>query len=210
MAGPQAVSEPQALVFPWPEPPAFGQVADIANGLLWFRLPLPYRLDQVIAKISPNIGVYAMEPEANALGDYLRSLHALGAELPADVLVLPGHGLPFEGLHARAQALMQHQEGRCALIHTACEHEGQTAASLVPVVFARVLDARQTGFAFVEVLAHVNYMAARGQLRRSRQGGQDRYRSVGSWDRGLHDPIRPVGPNHTPEGATYDGQLRSC
>ncbi len=134
--------------------------------------------DQVIAKISPNIGVYAIEPEADALGDYLRSLNALIEAVPGDVLVLPGHGLPFYGLHARAEALMQHHKERCGLIRAACRNAPRTAAELVPVVFPRPLDPHQTGFAFVEVLAHVNYMLGRGELRASHDGEQRRYASA--------------------------------
>ena len=120
--------------------------------------------DQVIARISPNIGVYAMEPEADALGEYLRSLNGLVETVAADVLVLPGHGLPFHGLHRRAEALMQHHRERCDLIRAACTRP-LSAAELIPTVFPRPLDAHQTGFAFVEVLAHVNYMLGRGELR---------------------------------------------
>jgi hypothetical protein len=35
----------------------------------------------------------------------------------------------------------------------------------VPVVFTRKLDPHQMGFAFGEVLAHVNYMLRRGELK---------------------------------------------
>ena len=120
--------------------------------------------DQVIARISPNIGVYAMEPEADALGEYLRSLNGLIETVPADVLVLPGHGLPFHGLHKRSEALMVHHRERCDLIRAACTGVDHSAAELIPTVFPRPLDAHQTGFAFVEVLAHVNYMLGRGEL----------------------------------------------
>jgi hypothetical protein len=41
----------------------------------------------------------------------------------------------------------------------------RTAAEIVPVLFNRPMDAHQTGFAFGEVLAHVNYMLGRGDLR---------------------------------------------
>ena len=134
--------------------------------------------DQVIAKISPNIGVYAIEPEADSLGDFLRSLHALIEAVPGDVLVLPGHGLPFYGLHARAEALMRHHRGRCDLIHAACQATPCSAAELIPLVFPRPLDPHQTGFAFVEVLAHVNYMLGRGELRASHDGERRQYISV--------------------------------
>src|SRR5262245_3049150 len=61
--------------------------------------------DQVLARISPNISVQAMDPEGDPLGIYLRSLASLKRDLPEDVLVLPGHNLPFVGLRARIDEL---------------------------------------------------------------------------------------------------------
>jgi hypothetical protein len=52
-------------------------------------------------------------------------------------------------------------------------------AEIVPHVFQRHLDEHQTGFAFGEVLAHVNHMLGRGELTlESDTGGTDRYRSA--------------------------------
>ncbi len=120
--------------------------------------------DQVIAKISPNVSVHAMEPDLDALGIYLRSLRGLRETVAADVLVLPGHGLPFYGLHARIDALIAHHGERCGLIARACRDRALSVAELLPFVFDRPLDEHQTGFAFGEVLAHVNHMLARGEL----------------------------------------------
>ena len=36
-----------ALVFPHTQPPGPGRLIEIAPGVQWFRLPLPYRLDHV-------------------------------------------------------------------------------------------------------------------------------------------------------------------
>jgi hypothetical protein len=86
--------------------------------------------------------------------------------LPAGVLVLPGHGLPFFGVKTRIKQLADHHEERCQLIAEACRIAPQTCAQLVPVVFHKhTLDAHQTGFAAGEVIAHVNYMLAHGRLR---------------------------------------------
>ena len=120
--------------------------------------------DQVLTKISPNISTEAMEPEANPLGEFLASLALLQATIPADVLVLPGHHVPFTGLHTRAAELAAHHAGRCALIAEACRKAPRSAADLVPVVFERALDPQQMSFAFHEVVAHVNYMRDRGEL----------------------------------------------
>jgi glyoxylase-like metal-dependent hydrolase (beta-lactamase superfamily II) len=120
--------------------------------------------DQVLAKISPNVSVIAVDPEGDPLGHYLRSLGALRRDLAEDVLVLPGHNLPFYGLHTRTDQLIAHHEARCDLILRACRTAPRSAAELVPFVFTRKLDPHQMGFAFSEVLAHVNYMLRLGML----------------------------------------------
>lgn len=127
--------------------------------------PLFLGADQVLAKISPNVSVTAVDPEGDPLGYYLRSLAALKAAIAGDVLVLPGHNLPFYGLHIRADELIAHHRHRCDLILAACRTAPRSAAKLIPFVFSLKLDPHQTGFAFSEVLAHVNYMLRRGELR---------------------------------------------
>lgn len=135
--------------------------------------------DQVIAKISPNVSVHPMEPDLDALGIYLDSLRAIRQAVSNDVLVLPGHGLPFYGLHDRVQELIEHHGARCDDIARACAERALTVADIVPFVFTRPLDAHQTGFAFGEVLAHVNHMLGRGELRLETDNqGIDRYRAV--------------------------------
>jgi glyoxylase-like metal-dependent hydrolase (beta-lactamase superfamily II) len=121
--------------------------------------------DQVLSKISPNVSVWAVEPDANSLGEYLQSLADLDRALPDDVLVLPGHGIPFYGVKVRIKQLADHHEERCQMIADACRDLPKTSAQLVPVVFHKhVLDAHQTGFAAGELIAHVNYMLAAGRL----------------------------------------------
>lgn len=127
--------------------------------------PLFLAADQVLAKISPNVSVTAVDPEGDPLGYYLRSLEALKAGISNDVLVLPGHNLPFYGLHTRASELIAHHRHRCDLILAACRSAPRSAAELIPFVFSLSLDPHQTGFAFSEVLAHVNYMLRRGELK---------------------------------------------
>jgi glyoxylase-like metal-dependent hydrolase (beta-lactamase superfamily II) len=127
-----------------------------------------FSVDQVLTKISPNVSVQSMEPEANPLGEYLASLRFLKETVLADVLVLPGHHLPFTGLPVRAGELIAHHEERCGLIEAACRVAPRTATELLPVVFHRKMDAHQTGFAFGEVVAHVNYMRSIGDLKQFR------------------------------------------
>lgn len=136
-----------------------------------------FAADQVIARISPNVSVHAMEPDLDALGIYLRSLSGLRDLVAEDVLVLPGHGLPFYGLHTRINELIEHHEQRCGAIAEACKLQPLSVAEIVPYVFQRELDEHQTGFAFGEVLAHVNHMLGRHQLVLETGGDAiDRYR----------------------------------
>jgi glyoxylase-like metal-dependent hydrolase (beta-lactamase superfamily II) len=138
-----------------------------------------FAADQVIARISPNVSVHAMEPDLDALGIYLNSLRALRETVPPDVLVLPGHGLPFFGLHVRIGELIQHHAERCADIAVACTGRALSVAEILPYVFQRELDEHQTGFAFGEVLAHVNHMLGRGELVcETDAGGTERYRTI--------------------------------
>lgn len=121
--------------------------------------------DQILQKISPNIGVWPMEPDADPLADYLDSLEPF-RDLPEDTLVLPSHGQPFYGLHARIGQLVDHHEDRLdRAVETA--GRGSTAVEIMPALFDRELDAHQLGFALGEALAHLNYLVFRGRLRRS-------------------------------------------
>src|SRR6185295_16769246 len=59
--------------------------------------------DQVLPRISSNVSVHAMEPDADPMADWYASLAKLRREIPDDVLVLPSHNECFRGLHARLQ-----------------------------------------------------------------------------------------------------------
>jgi glyoxylase-like metal-dependent hydrolase (beta-lactamase superfamily II) len=134
--------------------------------------------DQVLSRISPNVSVLAMQPEADPLGQYLASLARLKRKAPADVLVLPGHELPFHGLHERIDELMAHHEDRCRAIETACAGEALTASDLVPHVFGREFRESQLGFAVTETLAHVNLLRGRRRLVEESVGNGLAYRRM--------------------------------
>jgi glyoxylase-like metal-dependent hydrolase (beta-lactamase superfamily II) len=127
--------------------------------------------DQVLAKISPNISVETIDPNGDPLGAYLRSLAQLKQVLPPETLALPGHNLPFVGLHERIDELTQHHRSRLDAVLRAAEGGDLSTLALVPVVFGRVIDdPHQMSFAFGETLAHVNYLVRRGELAIRRKG----------------------------------------
>jgi glyoxylase-like metal-dependent hydrolase (beta-lactamase superfamily II) len=125
--------------------------------------------DMVLPRISTNVSVFAVEPEANPLTLYLDSLGKF-VDLPNDVLVLPSHGKPFKGLHTRIAQLRQHHVERLAEVVDACR-DWRSAADIVPLMFKRALDAHQLGFALGEALAHLHKLWHDGIVRR--QTGAD-------------------------------------
>jgi glyoxylase-like metal-dependent hydrolase (beta-lactamase superfamily II) len=134
--------------------------------------------DQVLPKISPNVSLWANEPEGEPLALYLASLAKLKQEIPESALVLPSHGLPFRGLHRRIDQLAQHHEARLAELEAACA-EPRTCAEIVPVLFRRQLDAHQMGFAVGETLAHLQHLVTLGRMSRGeRADGVYTYRQI--------------------------------
>src|SRR6202163_2952957 len=135
--------------------------------------------DQVLSKISPNVSVWAVEPDQNSLGEYLASLASLTTSLPYDRLVLRGCSVLSDGLKTRIKQLADHHEERCGLIANACRHASKTSKELVPVVFHKhVLDAHQMGFAAGELVAHVNYMLVEGRLTAEETDGVLHFRTT--------------------------------
>jgi glyoxylase-like metal-dependent hydrolase (beta-lactamase superfamily II) len=126
--------------------------------------------DMLLPRITTNISVFAVSPEADSLQDYLGSL-SRWKSLSAATLVLPSHGRPFHGASARVAALEEHHEARLAEVLDACGGTARSAAELLPVLFDRALDAHQTMFAMGEAIAHLNYLEHAGRI--GRQTGAD-------------------------------------
>lgn len=130
--------------------------------------------DMLLPRITTNVSAVASDPDGNPLGLFLDSI-ARFRQLPADTLVLPSHGKPFRGLHARIAALEKHHEERCGELLDAIERPA-TAAELMPVLFTRPLtDAHQVMFAMGETIAHLNYLEHAQRVGRIEENGIIRF-----------------------------------
>lgn len=147
----------------WRVVTGFGHAPEHAS-LYCAELKLLISGDMVLPRISTNVSVFAVEPEANPVQLYLDSL-AKYRGLPHDTLVLPSHGKPFRGLHTRIDQLNQHHAERLAEVRQACRTP-QSATEIVPIMFARPLDAHQLTFAIGEALAHLHKLWFDGVLQR--------------------------------------------
>ena len=121
--------------------------------------------DQVLPKITTNVSVWPDQPLGNPLRLYLDSLERYRSLAP-DTLVLPSHGLPFRGLHARLEALRAHHEERLARALDALGNP-RSGAELISILFPRELDDHQYGFAIGETLAHLHYLEWQGRVSRT-------------------------------------------
>lgn len=134
--------------------------------------------DQLLPSISTNVSVSVVNPEDDPLRQWLASLDRL-AEIPDDVLVLPGHGLPFYGAGKRVAELRSHHERRFQVIRDACATRELSAYELVQAMYPAPLSDFDLQLALGECLAHVRYQLSRGGLAaRLDECGVHRYRSV--------------------------------
>ena len=116
--------------------------------------------DQVLPEISSNVSVHPLEPEADPLTDWLKTLSAIRERVPDDVLVLPAHGKPFHGLHARIDALIEgHEAGLKRLLGVLASPK--RAVDVFPALFKREINKGLLSLATGESLAHLACLRAR-------------------------------------------------
>jgi glyoxylase-like metal-dependent hydrolase (beta-lactamase superfamily II) len=125
--------------------------------------------DQVLPRITSNVSVYMSEPEADPLGDWLASIAKL-RQLPADLLVLPAHGEPFTGLHARLDALDHGHRDRLEALH-AFLAEPRRAVDCFRILFGRKIDDSLIGLATGEAIAHLRRLEVEGKAVREDRAG---------------------------------------
>jgi len=121
--------------------------------------------DQVLPRISSNVSVFPTEPDADPLGDWLASIARLRATLPDHLLVLPAHGEPFRGLHARLDRLAAGHERSLQRLKRSLA-EPKRVVDVFSSLFARQIGPRseQLGLATGEGVAHLNHLMARGEV----------------------------------------------
>ncbi|MBD5801258.1 Hydroxyacylglutathione hydrolase [Azoarcus sp. Aa7] len=120
--------------------------------------------DMLLPRISTNVSVYALTPDDDLLGWFLESLNRF-KDLPDDTLVLPSHGHPFRGIRARIEQLDVHHRERCDALLDEIKTP-RSAGELLSTLFPRELDTHQVMFAMGEAIAHLNYLVARGEVRK--------------------------------------------
>ncbi len=121
--------------------------------------------DQLLPSISPNLGVYATEPEADPVADWLVACKRLQGWATPDKLVLPGHKAPFRGLPTRLSQLIANHVGALDRLEAHLARP-RTAAQCFQPLFRRTIGKGEYGLALVEALAHCLHLEHLGRARR--------------------------------------------
>lgn len=129
--------------------------------------------DQVIASISPNIGVYPTEPEADPLSEWLEACRRLRRLARDAHLALSGHKLPFRGLGFRLTQLLENHHAALERLEAHLARPRVASACFAPL-FKRDIDEGLYGLALVETMAHLNHLHQAGRITRER-------RADGAW-----------------------------
>jgi glyoxylase-like metal-dependent hydrolase (beta-lactamase superfamily II) len=132
--------------------------------------------DQVLPRITSNVSLGLSEPEADPLGDWLASIEKLKA-LPDSLLVLPSHGEPFTGLHARLDALAHGHRDRLDALHARLDAP-RRAVDCFGTLFARQIEDGMYGLATGEALAHLRRLEVEGRAVREVRDGVHWYRAA--------------------------------
>ncbi|MEE4189794.1 MAG: MBL fold metallo-hydrolase [Roseobacter sp.] len=129
--------------------------------------------DQLLPSISPNIGVYATEPMADPLKDWMESCARFAELARAEHLVLGGHKLPFNGLPFRLRQLMDNHHGALERLLDHIDTPKSAGECFAPL-FKRRIGSGEYGLALVEAVAHLSHLHQSGRATRMR-------RADGAW-----------------------------
>ena len=125
--------------------------------------------DQVLPRITSNVSLTLGEPEGDPLGDWLASIAKLRL-LSDDLLVLPSHGDPFTGLHARLDALDAGHRDRLDALHVQLA-QPRRAVDCFSTLFGRKIDDGSYGLATGEAMAHLRHLEVTGRATRVSENG---------------------------------------
>ena len=124
--------------------------------------------DQILPSISSNIGVYATEPEADPVGDWLEACERLAQYGREEHLVLGGHKLPFTGLPLRMRQLIDNHHGALKRLEDYIATP-RVGGECFPPLFKRSIGPSEYGLALVEAFAHLNHLYQTGKASRTRR-----------------------------------------
>lgn len=136
--------------------------------------------DQILPRISSNVSVHPLEPEANPMAEWFTSLERLKQRVPDEVLVAPGHYGVFHGLHARIEQLLRGRQEALERLRARLEHPRRVLDVFSALFRTRISEANPQllGPATGEAVASLNYLISTGEVTREVRDGLAWYRTI--------------------------------
>ncbi len=126
--------------------------------------------DQALPGITPNLGVYPTEPEADPVSEWIAACRRLAALARPGHLALPGHGRVFRGLGPRLLALAEDAEAAGARLLAALDRP-RTAVDCFGPLYGRPIGGGEFGLALAEAMGHLNRLRRIGAAEREEGPG---------------------------------------
>lgn len=122
--------------------------------------------DQLLPRITSNVLVSDIEPEADPLSRWFASLSRLD-QLAADTLVLPSHQEVFRGVHRRTREVHEHHQRKLDDARDQLRELGRASAlDVMQRLFPRRRGPFDDILALGETLAHLSWLRHAGEIRR--------------------------------------------
>jgi glyoxylase-like metal-dependent hydrolase (beta-lactamase superfamily II) len=122
--------------------------------------------DQLLLSISPNLGVYPTEPDADPVTDWIDSCTRFQDHAHPDQLILGGHKLPYTGLPLRLTQMIDNHHAALDRLHAHIAVP-RTAGDCFAPLFKRTIGPEVYGLAIVEAVAHLNHLHQAGRATRT-------------------------------------------
>lgn len=120
--------------------------------------------DQLLPRISPNLGVYPTEPLADPVGEWMESCTRLMEHAREGQFVLPGHNAPFTGLPGRLRQMHGNHVSALDRLVVSLAETPRPAADCFDVLYKRRIGEGEYGLALVEAVGHVNHLRHQGRV----------------------------------------------
>ncbi|SMO76882.1 MBL fold metallo-hydrolase [Paracoccus laeviglucosivorans] len=120
--------------------------------------------DQLLASISPNLGVYPNEPGADTVGAWLDSCREFLPLARPEQLILPGHKVPYRGLPTRLRQLIDNQMAANDRLVAGLQVRPRSVTDCFELLYRRMIGKPEYGLALAEAVGHINHLAAAGRV----------------------------------------------
>jgi len=122
--------------------------------------------DALLPRITPNVSVNPINPDANPLESWIKSLEKIKSSIPNDALVLPSHGYPYVGAHHRIDAIIENHFRKLDSVLDAIT-EPKCVPDLFSLLFKSEINEHTRVLAVGETMSHLNFLVSKGEIKKT-------------------------------------------